>query len=524
MRAQRVKGSVPTGFAKSPKVNLIVGFAAFPIVAFLAFTFAGAILEDIGASLFMFQIAIFLPSLMTLAAIMYGLLFEFSQSSSVGSADVINWLPIHAVEFVLASVLSMLYFLSPLLGIVFGAAFGLALSTNMLAVGLFSLAVSVLGLFLGAFILEIIRAITNRVSSTVYKRTGRTAVVIRMVVFIVMFIAFMLISNINFLFSILEQFMGGIESAWFIPILWPSLTIMSYLATETLQLIGYALLSIAFTALLLWTSVKLREKYWVPAPFAIKLASSKPYTPKQGLLGRLGFTAAESALIKKDFRGLTRRKEMLVWIAVPLGISVISLFSTQSSLATATSTIDRLALFWGPLIGVFMFAFYLTLTGIGQEGSAFLNLRIIPLKEKEVVKAKLSTALVPALCAIAVVTALIQVVVQPSLEALIAIAVALFAVIFECTFVGLAVGSRFPDFTEVPRARFVDQKGVWLGMLIIACCLGVTFLPLFLYAFPILGAFPLLVAPVLSAVAGILICYASYRSTLNSLQRLVTQS
>jgi len=523
VRAQRVKGSVPTGFAKSPKVNLIVGLAAFPIAALLALTFAGAFLKDLSASMFMFQISIFLPSLMTLAAIMYGLLFEFSQSSSVGSSDVINWLPIHAVEFVLASVLSMLYFLSPLLGIIFGAAFGLSLSTSMLDVGLFSLAVSTLGLFLGAFILEIIRAITNRVSSTVYKRSGRTAVAIRMVVFIIMFVAFMLISNVNFLFSILGQFMGGIESAWFIPILWPSLTIMSYLATETLQLIIYALLSIGFTALLLWTSVKLREKYWVPAPFAIKLASSKPYTPKQGFLGSLGFTAAESALIKKDFRGLTRRKEMLVWIAVPLGISIISLFSVQSSLATAATTIDRLTLFWGPLMGIFMFAFYLTLTGIGQEGSAFLNLLIIPLKEKEIIRAKLSTALVPSLCAMVVVTALIQVIVHPSLEALIAIAVALFAVLFECSFVGLAVGSRFPDFTEVPRARFVDQKGVWLGMLIIAVCVGVTFLPLFLYAYPILGSFPLLVAPVLSAIACILICYASYRATLNSLQKLTHQ-
>jgi hypothetical protein len=517
-----MKGSVPTGFAKSPKINIIVGLAAFLIAAFLAATFAGAILEGLGASVFMFQIAIFLPSLMTLAAIMYGLLFEFSQSSSVGSSDVINWLPIHAVEFVLASVLSMFYFLAPLLGIVFGAALGLAVATSMLDVGLFSLVVSVLGLFLGAFILEIIRAITNRVSSTVYKRSGRSAVVIRMVVFIIIFIAFMLISNVNFLFSILNQFMGGIDSAWFIPILWPSLTIMSYLSAETLQLIIYALLSIAFTAVLLWTSVKLREKYWVPAPFAIKLASSKPYTPKKGFLGSLGFTAAEAALLKKDFRGLTRRKEMLVWIAVPLGISVISLFSTPSTLATAASTFDRLAVFWGPLMGVFMFAFYLALTGIGQEGSAFLNLLIIPLKEKEVVKAKLSTALVPAVCAMVVVTALIQLIAQPRLEALIAITVALFAVLFECSFVGLAVGSRFPDFTEVPRARFVDQKGVWLGMLIIAGCVLATLLPLFLYAFSDL-TFPLLVAPVLSAVAGILICYTSYRATLNSLQKLTTQ-
>jgi len=520
VRAQRMKGSVPTGFAKSPKVNLIVGLAAFPITAFLAINFAGVFLKDLSASIFMFQIAIFLPSLMTLAAIMYGLLFEFSQSSSVGSSDVINWLPIHALEFILASVLSMLYFLAPLLGIIFGAALGLSLFTNMLDVGLFSLSVSVLGLFLGAFILEIIRAITNRVSSSVYKRTGRTAVAIRMVVFILLFVVFMLVSNFNFLFSILNQFMGGIDSAWFIPLLWPSLTIMSYLATETLQLILYASLSIGFTTLLLWISVKLREKYWVPAPFAIKLASSKPYTPKAGFLGSLGFTAAEAALLKKDFRGLTRRKEMLVWIAVPIGISVISIFSVQSSLATAVTTFDRLALFSGPLMGVFMFAFYLALTGIGQEGSAFLNLLIVPLKEKEVVKAKLSTALVPSVCTMVVVTALIQIIVQPRFEVLIAIAVALFAVLFECSFVGLAVGSRFPDFTEVPRARFVDQKGVWFGMLIIAACVGVTLLPLLLYSFPFIGSFPILAAPVLSSIAGVLICYVGYRATLNSLKKL----
>ena len=520
VRAKTTKGSVPKGFAKSPKVNLIVGLAAFPIVAFLVIKFAGVFLQDLGASVFMLQVSILLPSLMTLAAIMYGLLFEFSQSSAVGSSDVINWLPIHAVDFVLASVLSMIYFLAPLLGIIFGATFGLSLSANMLDVGLFSLLVSTLGLFLGAFILEMIRAITNRVSSTVYKRSGRTAIAVRMIVFIILFVVFMLISNVNFLFSILEQFMGGIESAWFIPLLWPSLTIMSYLATETLQLILYASLSIGFTALLLWISVKLREKYWAPTPFAIKLASSKPYTPKQGFLGSLGFTAAEAALLKKDFRGLTRRKEMLVWIAVPVGISIISLFSTPSSLATAVTTFDRLAIFWGPLMGVFMFAFYLALTGIGQEGGAFLNLLIIPLKEKEVAKAKLSTALVPSVCAMIVVTALIQVIAQPRLEALIAIAVALFVVLFECSFVGLAVGSRFPDFTEVPRARFIDQKGVWFGMIIIAVCVGVTLLPLLLYAFPILGFFPLLVAPVLSAIAGVLICYAGYHATLNSLKKL----
>jgi hypothetical protein len=214
---------------------------------------------------------------------------------------------------------------------------------------------------------------------------------------------------------------------------------------------------------------------------------------------------------------------MIVWIAVPLALSLISIFSFQSSWETAITAIDKLALFWGPLMGVFMLAFYMALTGVGQEGSAFLNLLVIPLKEKEIIRSKLATALSPSFCALVAVTAFIQVMVQLRLEALIAIIVTLFAVLFECAFVGLAVGSRFPDFTEVPRARFIDQKGVWLGMLIIAACVGVTFLPPFLYTYRILGYFPLLAAPVLSAIACILICYASYRATLNSLQKLTHQ-
>ena len=88
-------------------------------------------------------------------------------------------------------------------------------------------------------------------------------------------------------------------------------------------------------------SIKLRQKYWVPAPFSINLKPSKPYTPKRGLLGSLGFTSAEAALIRKDLRGLTRRKEMIVWIAVPLALSLISLFSFQSSWSLRLSVAFR---------------------------------------------------------------------------------------------------------------------------------------------------------------------------------------
>jgi hypothetical protein len=524
VRAKRAAGSVPAGFAKSPKINLIVFLIGFPTAAFFASNFASAFLKNVNLLQFFWQIAIFLPSLMTLASVMYGLLFEFSQSSSVGSSDIINWLPIRALDFVLASVLSMIYFLAPLLGVVFGAAFGISLYVNRLDLGLLSIVFGVLGMFLGAFLIEIIRAITNRVSASFYKRSGRTTVAIRMLVSLVVMVTFILVSNANFLFTILQHFMGGIGNAWFIPILWPSLAVMSYLTAEYVQVLLYTVASIGLAVVLLWASVKLREKYWVPAPFSIKLKPSRSYTPKRGFLGGLGFTAAGAALIRKDLRGLTRRKEMIVWIAVPLALSLISIFSFQSSWETAAATSEKLMLFWGPLMGVFMFAFYMALTGVGQEGGAFLNLLIIPVKEKEVAKSKLAVALFPSSVALIALTSVIQVMLQLRLEVLITVTVTLFAGLFECAFVGLALGSRFPDFTEVPRARFIDQKGVWLGMLIIAACIGVTFLPPFLYSFHILEYFPILLAPVLSATACTVICYASYRTTLNSLQRLSSQS
>ncbi|WGM90610.1 MAG: hypothetical protein NUK63_05670 [Candidatus Bathyarchaeum tardum] len=521
VRSKRVNDSTPKGFSKSPRINIIFGVASFVVATIVAYFFSTGFLADLNLAVFVVQIAIFLPSIMTLMAVMYGVLYEFSQSSSVGSSDVINWLPIYPIEFVLASALSMLYFLAPLIGIVYGAVIGLSLSANMLDVGLFGLAVSTLGLFLGTFTLEIMRAITNRVSSTVYKRTGRTTVIVRMVMFVLIFVVYMLLTNVNFLFSILNQFMGGIQSAWFIPVLWPSLAVMSYLSTQVLELLVYSLLSVVLTLLLLWTGVKFRHKYWVPVPFAINLTSSKPYSPKQGLLGTLGFSAAESAIIRKDFRGLIRRKEMMVWIAVPLGISVISFFSTQSALESAVSTIDRLALFSGPLIGVFMFTFYISLTAIGQEGNAFMNLLITPLKENEIVKAKILTALIPSVCALTLIIAVIQLIIQLQPMTLVVITVALFSALFESAFVGLVVGSKFPDFNEVPRARFINQKGVWLGMLLIAGCVAVTFLPLILYVFGSSGFFPIFAAPLISATVGVVVCYVSYLETINSLQKLM---
>ncbi|MFQ6126288.1 MAG: hypothetical protein ACE5R6_17015 [Candidatus Heimdallarchaeota archaeon] len=456
VRQKRAKGKVPTGTAKSPRVNIIVSVVAFPMAAILAPQFTNVFLKDMPVAIFFMNFSIFIPSFMTLIAIMFGILFEL-QAASTGSTDMINWLPIRPIEYIMSSTLTLTYFLAPVLALAFGATFGIAVSINMADIWLFSLVFGLVGLFLGTFITEILRALMNRVSATFYKRSGRSTVAGRMVVGIFMIVIFMLVFNVNVLLTVLQYFIGGVDNAWFIPILWPTLAIMRHLAAGTMETLLYTLLNMSFTLGLLLTSVKLRAKYWVPIPISIQIAPSKAYTPKRGLLGRLGCTAAESALIWKDFRGLIRRKEMLGWIAIPIAIVIISFITTYSTWTTATTISDKLAFFTGPLIGIVMLAFYLALISIGQEGDAFINLLAAPLKEKEIVKAKLVTVLVPAIGALAVLLVIAQLLINPRMKIMISITVVSFAVVLEAVFIGLATGIRFPDFKVMPRTRFITR-------------------------------------------------------------------
>jgi len=132
---------------------------------------------------------------------------------------MINWLPIRASEYVLASMLALTYFLAPVLGLFFAVTFGIALSLNMMYIWLVSLGFGLLGMCLGTFLTEILWALINRLSATLYKRSGRSTVAGRMVAGIIMLVMFMLIFNVNVLLTVLQHFIGGVGNAWFLPIL-----------------------------------------------------------------------------------------------------------------------------------------------------------------------------------------------------------------------------------------------------------------------------------------------------------------
>ena len=110
---------------KRPVFNLYVAAILFTVVAVFLFGLAHNVDLSL-AQLVYNQVTIFLPSFIAFFTMMYSLMYEFDQSSSAASTDMINWLPISAGDYVLASTLSTLYYVSPMVGAIMGASLGVS--------------------------------------------------------------------------------------------------------------------------------------------------------------------------------------------------------------------------------------------------------------------------------------------------------------------------------------------------------------------------------------------------------------
>ncbi|UCH56583.1 MAG: hypothetical protein JSV18_04250 [Candidatus Bathyarchaeota archaeon] len=525
VRAQRARGSTPTGFAKSPKLNMYLSLGGFPLAVILTYGIVG----DIGSlqiGLLYSQFMIFLPSLMAVLSMMYSLMFEFSQSSSAASTDLINWLPIGAEDFVLASSLASLYFISPIVSIILGVSLGLAAHTGFFTLWVFSAVLGLVGCFIGAFILEVARALLNRAASALSGRAGRSALIARTLTSIVLIVVITLLFNTGILLRIVGWFAGSIAGAWFVPIIWPSLAIINSLYGNVAGAVLYTVLSLALTLTFFFAAVTARVRYWVPTPFSVKLGPMRAYAPRRGLIGMLGFTTAETAMIRKDLRSLVRRREMVSMIAIPVMMVLMAviqsgpnvLWDPAASTGAKTSFIIQIG------FGMLFLTFYLALSGIGQEGGMMDALVAAPLGSRQIVRAKIAAAVLPSIPGGLVLLSLVAVFVQPGWEVLLTATAVGFSVLLEVAIVGLAVGARYPDFSEIPRARFISREGALIGMLVEGVCSIATLLPIILMAYIGVIRSGLPVAAVLSIAIATVICYMGYRACLSAVRQLTMEA
>ena len=456
-------------------VSGVIGYAIVRAVRSLPPGQAAPLLTAIRESL------VFVPALVPSVVLVAGVLFELSASSKFASSDAINWLPVTQAEYVVASTLSIAYTYSVVPSLVMGLTLYPAASLGYGPTWVEMLALSCVSLLYGGAIVEILRAAINKVSTAVMSRARRGALVLRLAGTIGVILVVELVFNFVFLLDLVGSFTSTLGRMAFLPVLWASAAVYASEAGQMAQNLVFSAGTVAFAAAMLWVAVKVRSRYWSPSssPASVTL---RGYTPGVGVplgLSLFGLDEAEATIVRKDFKGLTRRRELLQYFAIPFVLAIVFVFeifyspggAPQSSQAAAANA-QLPTWFVGGLFGLMVSSI-----GFGTEGRSWSLLYSLPVTAKQVLRAKLFTSMSLAMAATFGIFLLVAVVSRPPpLVAAKDIALAV-AITAEEVCLGTAFGARYPDFQERPRPRFMDPFGIIYMMIAGMTLLIVTALP-----------------------------------------------
>lgn len=467
-------------FLRRPSAILFIDTVAFVGAFIFVQRFASFLASN--SSLLIVQVLIDLPMFLIFVVMLSGLLWELSYSFTFTSSDMVNYLPVSASEYVLASSTSTVFYYSIFLAATSGGTLALALQSKLLTTWALMIAMNLVAVFIGAFGVEALRAFTNRASSLLYRRSGKSVLILRMVVLIAALVFFQLIFNPTVMLSLLGSVTGGVKAVWYFPLVWPSLVVLSFLEDNLLSASLYAFLTFFFAGFFFSICVRLRQVYWMPVPVSVRLSTSA-YAPKLGFLSRLGLNLTEAAIVRKDLKSLTRRREMARILALPILI-VVSMMIPSLTSARETST-PYSVMFWPLpiLFGIMLFVLMNSMISIGQEGYAIWNLYSSPIMPKEFVKAKMSMNIILSLPVALAFWIGITIFGHLSFKASTAFLLVSTSLIFAESLLGLMIGIRFPDFSETLRSRFVGISGMLLGMLLGIVVAGIIAAPYGVYLF-----------------------------------------
>jgi hypothetical protein len=439
------------------------------------------------------------------------------------------WLPITWQEHTLASILANLLgfpfaFVIGLAGgtVAFSVFNGLILQAILTALTLFA------AVFMGSAITEIFRILQTRFIGAVYKSSGRAAIWVRFIGSLLFFIIFyILYFYVTSGFTSFLRNLTSIQSAvWYVPFIWLALTI-SYLFNALFwQGILFLSLSALFIAGLYYLAVLLNKRFGLYEPPAITVQKGGIYAPKTGLLGRLGFSTVEAALIRKDLRAFTRRRELLSIYILPIIIIILPLInggtSTQGNPVSLAVTFLLPGAAMATLLGEVL---------IGEEGQAVWRIYASPISAKNLVKSKYFFIILFSLIMIVASGFIGIILYHPTLRRII---VALIEAVFLVLAVGsisLEVGFKGADFSETRRARMVRQEWSLIGLIVSAiggAAVVAPLIPSVLASFiPSLGpvsTLNLAISVIISVVISVIISSVFYRISIGSAEELLRKA
>jgi len=416
-----------------------------------------------------------LPTIVLVFSFVFTLLQQIQVAGIKAAGQVMYWLPITWQEQTMASILSNLLGLPIALVfgigagiIVFGAFNGLILQAILTTIALLATA------FMASSITEILRLVQMRFIGAVYKSSGRAAIWVRLVGTLIFFVVFYSVYSyivygtgaLTF-FTTLQQIQSV---AWFVPFIWLALTIGNIFNGFYLQGLLFAASAALLIAALYYLAVVLNQRYGLYEPPAITLQKSGAiYAPKTGLLGKLGFSTAEAAIIRKDFRAFTRRREMVSIFIVPIIMIVLPL--TQSLSASGSASSSQSTFIFSAIIFLLPATFSAMLLGevmIGEEGQSVWRIYASPITPKNLVKSKAFFLTIFSMIILLISGSVGVVFYHPNLQETIAAILEGFFVLLAVGSVALAVGFKGPDFSQTRRARMVRQEWSLIGLVVCA--------------------------------------------------------
>lgn len=421
---------------------------------------------------------IVLPVFLTSAVILAGILFELGQASGLASSEAVNWLPVSPGEYVVASTFSLVFTYSSFLFVSLGVTIPIALNIGLLSFVPFFVLVCVLAFFWGAVIVEALRSVMNRISTTLYKKSGRLGIILRIVLVIVLLVAVQTAFNPYILYVALTGIVAGVNLAWFVPIIWPSVAVASFLVSDVARTTVFALFSLLFTLLIFEAAFRLRAKYWSPVPVTISLSTSTVYIPQGKSF--LWLDPVAFAVASKEMRSLARRREMARFLAIPAVLVVASLLPALTSHANPNAGLSGVSLALLAEIS-FILPMLLSSISIGQEGRSIANIYMLPISADELVIGKLFLPWIFSGVGILVIASLLQFLVPVAAGQFLATLVfAAFNMMVQ-SYVGLGTGSRYPSFDVGPRARYLSFTGFIIAFTIGGLATLAILTPLLLY-------------------------------------------
>ncbi|MCW3999574.1 MAG: hypothetical protein NWE93_04995 [Candidatus Bathyarchaeota archaeon] len=483
-----------------------------------------------------------LPTIVLLMSIVFSMLQQFQINSKVTS-QVMYWLPITWQEHTAASVLANLLGLP--LAIVTGAGAGLivfSLTNGLIGPALITTLAMLACAFIGSSITELVGVLVVRFTGAVYKSSGKAAVWIRListliVIAVLYVIYFSIITGTgatNFL-----QTLSNVQSTfWFIPFLWPAVTVFYLMTSEWVFASVFIVASVLFMVGLFFLAVLANQRYGLYEPPAIKVQTSGVYAPKAGILGRLGFTTVEAAIIQKDIRSFTRRRELIGIFIVPIVFIIVPIFNSMSlSGQSGSGAPVEVNLMFEAMIFLVPAALMAMTLGnmlIGEEGQAVWRIYASPISPKNLVKSKFAFLALFSV-GVLVITGIVGILFfHPTTQIIVLAVLAGLFLIFALGSIGLTCGFKGADFSMSRRQRMIRQE--WALISLLACSLaGLAVLaPLVPYListllptiFPIgpMGWLELSISLVISGVIAAVITAVFYRINIGQADELIRKA